>query len=282
VGPDVCLQRNPGLVYARMTGWGQEGPLAKLAGHDINYAAIAGGLHPIGQRDAPPPPPLNLVADFGGGSLYLVMGVLAALVERASSGRGQVIDVAMVDGVASLTAMFHGLMASGSWLAERERNFLDGGAHFYTTYETADGGYMSVGALEPQFYAELLERLGVDLDLSQQYDREAWPRCKEQLADVFRSRTRAEWEAVFEGSDACVAPVLSLAEAPAHPHLQARGTFLDDAGDRLPAPAPRLSRTPGSPGPAFPALGQHTDEILSELGLSGEEVAALRQAHATG
>lgn len=275
-GPDVCLDRDPRLVYARMTGWGQDGPLAALAGHDIDYAAVAGALHPIGPRDRPPAVPLNYLADFGGGGTYLAFGVLAALLERERSGRGQVVDAAMVDGAASLTAFFHGLMAIGAWSTEREANLLDGSAHFYDTYGTADGGYLAVGCLEPKFYAEFLDRLDLDPEEWPQFDRQRWPEMTERLAAIFAAEPREHWEAVFEGSDACVAPILDLSEAPSHPHLVARETFVDVGGERQPAPAPRLSRTPGRAGPPAPEAGDQTDEVLTELGLDAAAVTNLR------
>lgn len=277
-GPDVCRERNPRLVYARVTGWGQEGPLAHRAGHDIDYAAIAGALHPIGRPGEPPPPPLNLVADFGGGGTYVAIGVLAALLERERSGQGQVVDAAMVDGVASLTAMFHGLLAANGWTTQRGSNLLDGAAPFYDTYRTADGGFLAVGCLEPQFYAQFLDRLGLDPADWPQFDRDRWPEQKRQLAAIFARRTRDEWLACFEGSDACVAPVLSLTEAPQHPHVAARGTFVTLDGVRQPAPAPRLSRTPGAVTRPAPVPGQHTDEVLAEVGCSRREIAQLRRA----
>ncbi|HEX2028639.1 MAG TPA: CaiB/BaiF CoA-transferase family protein [Nitriliruptorales bacterium] len=277
-GPDACLARNPRLVYARVTGWGQDGPLADRAGHDIDVAAVAGALHPIGRAGEPPPPPLNLVADFGGGGTYVAVGVLAALLERKRSGRGQVVDVAMVDGVASLTAMLHGLLAANGWSTQRGDNLLDGSAPFYDTYRTADGGFLAVGCLEPRFYAQFLDRLGLDPADWPQFDRDRWPEQKRRLADIFARRTRDEWLACFEGSDACVAPVLSLTEAPQHPHIRARGTFITVGGVRQPAPAPRLSRTPGAVTRPAPAPGEHTDEILDGLGYSRREVAALRRA----
>ncbi len=272
-GPEGCLERNPGLVYARMTGWGQDGPMADRAGHDIDYAAIAGALHPIGRADGPPPPPLNYLADFGGGGAYLAIGVTAALLERERSGRGQVVDVAMVDGAASLTAFFHGLLEMGAWTTDRASNLLDGAAPFYDTYATADGGYIAVGCLEPQFYAEFLDRLGLDPDEWPQFDRERWPEQKRRLAELFAAEPRAHWEERFAGSDACVAPVLALDEAPAHPHIHARGTFTDVGGSVQPAPAPRFSRTPGEAGGPAPEPGDHTDDIVAELGL---DPAALR------
>ena len=280
IGPDACLDVNPRLVYGRMTGWGQEGPLAPRAGHDLNYIALAGALHPIGPADQPPPVPLNFIGDFGGGGMLLAFGVVCALVERATSGSGQIVDAAMIDGAAIQSAMFHGMLAMGMWTEQRETNLLDGGAPFYRCYTCADGGYVAVGALEPQFYAELLARLDLDPAQWPQHDRDAWPAQAEQLAEVFRTRTRDEWAQVFEGSDACVAPVLTLTEARAHPHLATRATFVEADGTPQPAPAPRFSRTPGAiAGP--PVLpGQHTDEILAAAGFSADEVATLRRSGA--
>jgi alpha-methylacyl-CoA racemase len=275
-GPDECMARNPRLVYARMTGWGQAGPLAERAAHDINYLAIAGALHPLGSADRPPPPPLNLVGDFGGGGTFLAIGVLAALLERERSGAGQVIDAAMVDGVASLLTAFHGLRAAGRWTDVREDNLVDGGAPWYRTYETADGGYVAVGALEPAFYAQLLERLGLDPAQWPMFGRERWPTQREHLARIFAERPRAHWEALFEGSDACVTPVLTMAESTRAPHLLARGVFAEINGAPVPCPAPRLSRTAARIASDPPAYGEHTDEILAELGLAAEERAELR------
>ncbi len=246
LGPDVCLARNPRLIYGRMTGWGQDGPLAARAGHDLNYLAVAGALHPMGYSDRPPAPPLNLVADYGGGGMLLAFGVMSALYERERSGQGQVVDAAMVDGVALLSATFHSLLAIGMWSEQREANLLDGGAHFYRVYECADGRFISVGAIEPQFYAELLDRLGLEPEEWPQDDRDRWPELRERLAAVWRSRPLAEWVDLFAGSDACVAPVNLLGEAPDDPHLAARGTFVERFGVRQPAPAPRFSRTPGA------------------------------------
>ncbi|WP_084741117.1 CaiB/BaiF CoA transferase family protein [Cryptosporangium aurantiacum] len=259
VGPAHCLARNPGLIYARMTGWGQYGPLAHRAGHDINYVGLTGVLDAIGRDGAPPTVPLNLVGDFGGGSTYLVIGILAALVERARSGRGQVIDAAIVDGVSSLAQAIWSLRGTGCWQDGRGTNRLDGGAPFYDVYPTADGGHMAVGALEPQFYAALLAGLGLDpAELPAQDDRSGWPALRAAFADAFRSRTRDEWTAVFANVDACVTPVLTFAEAAADPHLTARRTLVDRDGVVQPAPAPRFSRTPPAPphphpGPADPA-----------------------------
>ncbi len=282
-GPGVCLERNPRLIFARMTGWGQEGPLAHSAGHDIDYIAISGALAPIGRAGERPVPPLNLVGDFGGGGMLLALGVLAALVERARSGRGQVIDAAMVDGSALLTSFVHGMRAAGMWRDERGTNLLDGGAPCYDTYETADGRHVAVGALEPQFYAELLRRLGLGgADLPAQLDAAGWPVLRARLTDVFRQRTQAEWAAVFEGSDACVSPVLTLGEAPGHPHNVARGTFTEIAGVVQPAPAPRFSRTPCATPTAPATPGSDTDEVLAAAGLTPSEIAVLRERGAAG
>ncbi|MEV6964241.1 CaiB/BaiF CoA-transferase family protein [Hamadaea sp. NPDC051192] len=268
IGPQTVLERNPGLVYGRMTGWGQDGPLARAAGHDIGYIAVAGALHPIGRAGGPPQIPLNLVGDFGGGSLYLVVGCLAALHVARTTGRGQVVDAAIVDGAAHLTTLFAGMLAGGAWQAERGRNLLDGGAPFYDVYATADGGHMAVGALEPQFYAELIRLLGLaDADLPAQHDIAGWPVLRTRFAEVFAERTRDEWTKVFEGTDACVAPVLSLAEAQHHPHLVARGTFEDRFGVRQPAVAPRLSQTPGTVGGRPPMPGADTEAVLTDWGL---------------
>jgi alpha-methylacyl-CoA racemase len=281
IGPDACLARNPRLVYGRVTGWGQEGPWRLAAGHDIDYVAVAGALHPIGQAGGPPVPPLNLVGDFGGGGMLLALGVVAALLEAGRSGRGQVVDAAMVDGAALLTAQFHELLAAGLWREERGANLLDGGAPFYGVYETADGRHLAVGALEPQFFAELLRRLGLDAgDLPDQLDRDGWPVLRERLAGLFRTRTRDQWCELLAGTDACVAPVLGFGEAPAHPHNRARGTFVEVGGVTQPAPAPRFSRTPpGPPSPPAPP-GAHTDQALADWGVDPGELARLRAAGA--
>ncbi|RIL04936.1 MAG: carnitine dehydratase [Proteobacteria bacterium] len=281
LGPDVCLARNPGLVYGRMTGWGQDGPLAKVAGHDLNYIALTGALHAIGRPDAPPPPPLNLVGDFGGGGLMLAYGILAALLERTRSGKGQVVDAAMVDGAAALMAIIFGAHASGWWKDERWSNMLDGGAHFYDCYETADGKYVSIGSIEPQFYAILLDKLGLaHEDLPKQMDRSAWPKLKERFSALFKTKTRDEWCRIMEGTDICFAPVLSLGEAPEHPHMKARGTFVEVDGVQQPGPAPRFSRTAAKieRPPAHP--GEHTDEALADWGFAQDELAKLRQSGA--
>ena len=278
IGPQPCLERNPALVYGRMTGWGQDGPMAPRAGHDINYIALSGALHPIGPADRPPPVPLNYIGDFGGGGMLLAFGILAALVERSHSGQGQVVDAAMVDGAAIQSAMFHGMLAMGMWTGEREANLLDGGAPFYRCYTCSDGGFMSVGALEPQFYAELLARLELEPSAWPQHDKAAWPEQSRRLEALFATRTRDEWAAVFEGSDACVAPVLRLDEAPSDPHMTARSTFIESNGFAQPAPAPRFSRTPGAVAgpPVLP--GNDTDSVLAQAGFSADEMADLRAA----
>jgi alpha-methylacyl-CoA racemase len=284
LGPEVCLTRNPRLVYGRMTGWGQEGPYASTAGHDINYIALAGALEGVGRQGQPPTPPLNLVGDFGGGAMFLAFGVVCGILEARSTGEGQVVDAAMVDGAAALMSMFYGMKAMGMWGPERGTNLLDSGAHFYDVYECADGGYVSIGSIEPQFYAELLRLTGLEEawegDLPSQHDRSQWPALKERLAAIFRTRTRDEWCAVMEGTDVCFAPVLSLDEAHDHPHMAARGTFTEVAGIRQPAPAPRFSRTPGAIERPPSSPGQHTDEVLSAWGFDADEVTRLRAAGA--
>ena len=250
LGPDAVLARNPRLIYGRMTGWGQSGPLAHVAGHDITYIAVAGALSAIGPRDGKPVPPLNLVGDYGGGSLYLIVGILAAIIEARRSGRGQVIDCAISDCVANMLAIFHSLLASGRWQEGRGSNLLDGGAHYYTTYECADGRHIAVGALEPQFYARLRELAGLsDAAFADQRNRAAWPDLQAKAAAIFRTRTRDEWCALLEHEDACVAPVLGMAEAAGHPHNQARQTFVNTDGLRQPAASPRFSHTPSSVPP---------------------------------
>jgi alpha-methylacyl-CoA racemase len=266
VGPDVCLERNPRLVYARMTGWGQDGPWAQMAGHDIGYIAITGALHAIGRADGPPQPPLNLVGDFGGGSMFLVVGILAALLERQQSGRGQVVDAAIVDGTASLTSMMFGMLATGFWAEPRGVNMLDTGAPFYDVYETSDARWMAVGALEPQFFAELVRVLGLD-NLPAQHDREHWPQLRERLAARFKERTQSEWAEAFAGTDACVAPVLTWSEARNHPHLSARGTIIDRDGVAMPAPAPRFSRSRTEPAGPPVAPGSDTRAVLCDWGV---------------
>ena len=275
-GPDTCRERNPRLVYARMTGWGQGGPLAARAGHDINYLAVAGALHPLGSADRPPPPPLNLVGDFGGGATFLVIGVLAALLERERSGQGQVVDAAMVDGVTSMLTAFHAMRSSGAWSTAREDNVVDGGAPWYRSYETADGAFVAVGALEQGFYEVLLEHLGLDRDSWPMHDRARWPAQRGELARIFASETRAHWEAVFADTDACVTPVLSLEESLREPQLIARANFQRFDGGVVPAPAPRLSRSPAAVAEPCAGVGRHTDEILAELGVPAGQRAELR------
>jgi alpha-methylacyl-CoA racemase len=268
IGPDVCLARNPRLIYGRMTGWGQDGPWANMAGHDIGYIAITGALDAIGRVDGPPQPPINLLGDFGGGTMFLLVGILAALWERERSGRGQVIDAAIVDGTAGLTSYIYGMRALGLWTDQRGVNRLDTGAPYYDVYETFDAKWMAVGAIEPQFWAELVRLLEVD-GLPDQNDTARWPELRERLAARFRERTREEWAQIFDGTDACVAPVLTWTEAQAHPHIVARGTIVDSDGVPQPAPAPRFSRTPASiPSPAR-AAGADTRTVLTDWGVAG-------------
>jgi len=250
LGPEVCLNANPALVFGRMTGWGQDGPRAKEAGHDINYISLAGALSMFGSSDRPPEAPLNLVGDYGGGAMYLIMGVLAALLSAQKTGKGQVVDAAMTDGTASLLSLFIALKQSGDWGEARQANLLDGGAPFYRCYECADGGYVSVGALEPQFFASLISGLEIPKDRYAQYDKKTWPGMQDAFAKVFASRSRADWEAVFAGTDACVAPVLTTSEAASDPHNGLRGTYVDVDGVTQPAPAPRFSATPSRIQPA--------------------------------
>jgi alpha-methylacyl-CoA racemase len=279
VGPKDCMARNPKLVYGRMTGWGQTGPLAQAAGHDLNYIALSGAVHAMGPADRPPAVPLNLVGDYGGGGMLLALGVVAALYEAQRSGCGQVVDAAITDGAAVLMAAQYGLKAKGFWQDERESNFLDGSAHFYGNYACADGRYISIGPIEPQFYRLLLEKCGItDPHFAQQWERAEWPALKDKLAALFRRKSRDEWCEVLEGSDACVAPVLSMAEAPAHPHNLARGIFVEQDGVVQPAPAPRFDRTPSELPAAAPAIGRDSLDILRSLGHSGAEIDALMAA----
>lgn len=281
LGPDVCLKRNPKLVYGRMTGWGQTGPLALAAGHDINYISLTGALHAIGRPGEKPVPPLNLVGDFGGGALYLAMGMLAALVEANRSGKGQVVDAAMTDGATSLMAMFYGFTASGMWQEPHGTNMLDGGAHFYDTYETKDGKWISIGSIEPQFYAILREKAGLtDAAWDAQMDRAQWPDLKKKIEAVFKTRTRDEWCAIMEGTDICFAPVLSISEAKDHPHNKARATIVEIDGVAQPNVAPRFSRTESKiQGPA-PQIGENNVEILKGWGFSEGEIDGLKKAEA--
>ncbi|MGX4641992.1 CaiB/BaiF CoA transferase family protein [Massilia sp. SYSU DXS3249] len=277
LGPDDCQARNPKLVFGRITGWGQDGPLAQAAGHDLNYVALSGMLHAMGRADAPPSPPLNLVGDFGGGAMMLAFGVVCAALEARASGKGQVVDAAMTDGSALLGAMMYGLRAHGSWSDAREANMLDGGAPFYDTYACADGKFLSVGAIEPQFYAQLLELTGAaDPDFLKQWSQKRWPELKAKFAALFATRTRDGWCALLEGTDACVAPVLDMAEAPQHPHNRARGTFVEIEGVVQPAPSPRFSRTLPEAGQAGAAPGQHSAAILADWGWSLEAIGTLQ------
>jgi alpha-methylacyl-CoA racemase len=285
VGPEDCLARNPRLIYGRMTGWGQDGPYASTAGHDINYIALSGTLSMIGRAGESPVPPLNLIGDFGGGGMLLAFGVVCALLETSRSGRGQVIDAAMVDGAALLAAMIHGLRAAGMW-GERGTNLLDTGAWYYEVYETADGGHISFGSIEPQFVAEMLRITGLadDIDgrgpLPLQNDQSSWPSMKERVAALVKSKTRQEWCELLEGSDACFAPVLSAEEAPSYPHNEQRGTFVDVAGVLQPAPAPRFSRTIAEIAGPPTAAGTETDRVLADWGFEDSKISELREAGA--
>jgi len=281
VGPDACLAANPRLVYGRMTGWGQDGPLAKAAGHDINYIALTGLLHAIGPKNGKPVPPLNLVGDYGGGGMLLAFGMVCGLLEAQRSGKGQVVDAAMVDGAAVLFGSLFGLHAAGSWKDARGVNMLDGGAPYYDTYETKDGKFICIGSIEPQFYALLLEKTGLaGTELPPQNDRATWPQMKENVAAIFRTKTRDEWCAIMEGTDVCFAPVLSIAEAPKHPHAEARHAYVDVNGAPQPAPAPRFSRTREEFRRPAPKRGEHTEEVLSDAGLTPAEIKDLRAAGA--
>jgi alpha-methylacyl-CoA racemase len=280
VGPGECLARNPTLVYGRMTGWGQTGPLSQTAGHDIGYIALSGALHSIGPSSQPFPP-LNLVGDFGGGGMLLALGVLAAIIHARESGEGQVVDAAMVDGSALLMASHHGYLADGWWRDARDANLLDGAAPFYSTYRTADGGHVAIGALEPQFFAELLSGLGLNPDdLGAQNDRDGWPKMRRTFAEQFEKRTRDQWAAHFDGTDACVVPVLSMTEAPEHDHNQERGTFVEIDGVVQPAPAPRFSATPSEVNRPPAAPGSNTREVAAAAGFSKSQIVKLRKSGA--
>ncbi len=276
LGPDVCLSRNKKLVYGRMTGWGQDGPISHAAGHDINYIALSGVLYACGTKDSGPVPPLNLTGDFGGGAMFLAFGLMAALWEAQRSGKGQVVDTSMLEGSAYLMLPIYGMHGSGYWTDERGANILDTGAPFYSTYETKDGKHISVGSIEPKFYKELLEKSGMDtMNLPAQMDRENWPAMKETYAKVFKQKTRDEWSEIMEGSDICFAPVLSMSEAPSHPQNVARDSFIDVLGVTQPGPAPKFSRTKAAIQGPPPSLGQDTEEGLAEWGFSREEIATL-------
>ncbi len=277
LGPQCCAEQNPSLIFARMTGWGQQGPLSGVAGHDINYLALTGVLHAIGQQGQPPTPPLNIAADYGGGAMFLVMGVLSAWIERTSSGVGQVVDVAMIEGVPAMMGLIYTLLSRQSWVAERESNMLDGGAPYYRCYETADGKYLSVGAIEPQFFAELLALAGLpESDRAVQNNQQRWPEMHQRYEAHFRTKTRAQWEAVFDGSDACVAPVLNFEEARDHPHNRARDVFSSPQGVLQARPVPGFDRTP-LPAPRPPVgAGSSSTDVLTGLGYSKHELNTMR------
>jgi alpha-methylacyl-CoA racemase len=284
VGPEVCLARNPKLVFGRMTGWGQEGPMANAAGHDINYISITGALYATGRAGEKPVPPLNLVGDMGGGGMLLVNGILAALLESHNSGQGQVIDAAMVDGAAQLMWMFHGFQAMGAWdETRREANMLDGAMHFYDTYECADGEYVSIGSIEPQFYALLMQYAELDPEVfGNQHDRERLPEMKAALSEIMKSKTQAEWCEIMEGTDVCFAPVLNFMDAPKHPANVARNTYIEIDGVTQPAPAPRFSRTPSAVSHGARGVGEDTDAMLAAMGFETQEIAGLREAGSIG
>src|SRR5829696_5695208 len=281
LGPDLCLERNPKLVYGRMTGWGQDGPIAHTAGHDINYIALSGVLHSIGEAGGPPVPPLNLVGDFGGGALYLAMGVLAGIISARTSGKGQVIDCSMVEGSASLMMMMYGALAAGAWKEERGSNRTDGGAHYYHVYETKDGEHVAIGSIEPQFYALLLQHTGLEGEkLPEQTDRTSWPDMQQRLARIFKQKTRAEWTQIMEQTDICFAPVLRMSEAFDHPHNVHRESFVEIAGIKQPAPAPRFLGTPTRVQRPPARIGEHTDAILKDWGFAADEIAGLHRSGA--
>ena len=281
LGPDVCLARNPRLVYGRMTGWGQDGPLAQAAGHDINYIALAGALAHFGRAGDKPTPPINLVGDFGGGGMFMAFGIVCGVLEARASGKGQVIDVAMVDGTATLMSMMWGLKQLGAWKETHGTNILDTGAPFYDTYETKDAKFIALGSLEPQFYAELMRRLGLeDAGLPGQMDPSGWDTLRARFTELFKTKTRAEWDAILLGSDACYAPVLTMSEATDAPHMKARNTIIERDGVPQPAPAPRFSRTEGEVQRSAPWPGQHTDSALADWGVAADEIAKLRETGA--
>lgn len=282
LGPDVCLARNPKLVYGRMTGWGQDGPLSQAAGHDINYISITGALNAFGRKGEAPVPPLNLVGDFGGGALYLAMGVLAGVIEAQQSGKGQVVDCAMTDGSASLMAMFYGMKGMGRWSEERGTNLIDGGSHFYNVYKTKDDNYISIGSIEPKFYRELLEKSGLsgDSSLPKQMDESGWEEMKEKLSAIFVTKTRSEWCDIMEGSDVCFAPILNMQESIDHPHNVERKTFVEIGGIPQPAPAPRFDKTPCDIPKASSAPGEDTDAVLSDWGFGDDEIQQLKESKA--
>lgn len=280
LGPQDCMAKNPKLVYGRMTGWGQEGPMAQAAGHDINYIGLSGALHAIGRAGERPVPPLNLVGDFGGGGMLLAYGLVCALLEAQKSGKGQVVDAAMVDGAASLMAMFFSMSAGGAFTDQRGTNLLDGGAHFYDTYETGDGKHICIGSIEPQFYALLIEKAQLDpKEFAPQMDASEWPKLKAKLTEVFKTKTRDEWCTIMEGTDVCFSPVLSIFEAPNHPHAKARDSFLEVDGVMQQAPAPRFDRTPAQVQHGARIPGQDSNEVLSSFGFSDSEIAALNAAN---
>ena len=279
LGPDTCLQRNPRLVYGRMTGFGQEGPLSQAAGHDINYIALTGALASIGERGRKPVPPLNLIGDYGGGSLYLAIGILAGIVNARATGQGDVVDAAMVDGAASLMTIFYSLKASGRWHDERGDNILDGGAPWYDTYETRDGLYLAIGAIEAKFFQELAQRIGLNgQDINRQHDREYWPALRAKMITIFKQRTRDEWCALLEGTDSCVTPVLTLEEAPHHPHMSERNTFRRSGDHQRPGAAPRFRDARARNDRAAQGAASQSDDLLEMCGFAGEEIHSLRQA----
>lgn len=281
IGPDDCQARNPALVFGRVTGWGRNGPLAQASGHDLNYIAITGALHAIGQAGHPPPSPLALIGDFGGGGMFLALGVVAAILEARQSGRGQVVDATMVEGVSSLMTFVYGLKGAGWWRDQREANMLDGGAHFYSTYETKDGGYISLAPIEPQFHSELINLLEIDeSELPARMDRTGWPLWKDKLRRIFKQKTREQWCELLEGTDVCFAPVLTMEEAPRHPQNMAQGTFTEYDGVLQPAPTPNFARTPAAIQRRPPKPGEHTAEALSDWGLNSDKIDQLLESGA--